>query len=217
MKYSVGIYSLNPKKTTFPSYATEYSSCFDLTFCPPEEELTVDGYDSRNNKFTSPFIQGQMLIMPGARVLVPTAMIFDLMNVVNVSFWTAKKKNENIIDSENYFSTESYIPDRDDIYSMKIYPRSGLSLKFGLGLINSVGIIDGDYTNQLYVPMINHSDKEVTISAGDRIAQAEILKNGVPLRTTFHWLTSSPKEAGNRKGGFGSTGGRLSMTEIKSS
>lgn len=209
--YNVGIYSLNPKKTVFPSYATKYSSCFDLTFCLPEEENTVTVYEPRNFKTVSHLIQGQIMIMPGARVLVPTAMIFDLMNIRSTTFWNSFK-NSSYPDSENYFSVESYDLNARDIYSMKVYPRSGLSVKLGLGLVNSVGIIDGDYTNQLYIPLINHSEKDVFISEGDRIAQAEILKNGIPIRTEFSWLSTSPEEAGNRKGGFGSTGGRLTTT-----
>lgn len=200
-RYNVGIYSLNAEKTELPKYATEYSSCFDLVFCSLKDTIVVDKYDFRNNKSDGHIIRDTLVIFPGERVLVPTAMIFDLM--------TVRKPYISFANTRDV----SY---KNDIYSMRVYPRSGLSLKNGLGMINSVGIIDGDYTGQLMIPIINHSEKQVSLTTGDRIAQAEILKNGIAIRTDFRWLESSPKEAGNRKGGFGSTGGfTTTPTETK--
>lgn len=193
MPHTIGIYSLNSGVAELPKYATLYSSCFDLVFCNPSDKIEVDTYDSRNNKSVSHVIGKTLTIYPGNRVLIPTAMIFDLRRDVEPSYWTPKMG--------------SYIPNLSNYFSMKVYSRSGLSIKTGLGLINSVGIIDSDYTGQLMIPMINHSEKEVTLTLGDRIAQAEILDNGVSIRSKFTWISEPPEESGGRTGGFGSTGG----------
>lgn len=192
-KYSFGVFSLNNSLATLPEYATEHSACFDLTFCPPSDKNTADCYYARNNKATAHIIGNQLTIFAGMRVLVPTALIFDLQSVAEPTFW-----NERM---------GKFVASPSDNFSMKVYPRSGLSFKTGLGLINSVGIIDGDYTDQLMIPMINHSEKDVVLTVGDRIAQAEILNNGVSVRSSFVWRASKPEKVGGRTGGFGSTGG----------
>ena len=96
-------------------------------------------------------------------------------------------------------------------YCVKIYPRSGISTKQGLTLVNNVGIIDSDYTGELFVSLVNLSDAEVSIAQGDKIAQIMVEKL-VP--TVFYEqetaeLLSRASES-NRKfgnaGGFGSTG-----------
>lgn len=193
MTHTFGIFSLNNERASLPKYATVYSSCFDLTFCVPSNQNTVETYDARNNKSPTHVIGDTLTLYPGVRALVPTAMIFDLGASMDPTYWSAKAINR-VHDPKNNFS-------------MKVYSRSGLSFKTGLGLINSVGIIDADYTGQLMIPMINHSDKEVTLTIGDRIAQAEILNNGVSIRSKFTWISSPPTEFGGRTGGFGSTGG----------
>lgn len=96
-------------------------------------------------------------------------------------------------------------------YCVKVYPRSGLSTKQGLTLVNNVGIIDSDYTGELFVSLVNLSDAEVSIAQGDKVAQIAVEKL-VP--TVFYEeetaeLMSHAGES-NRKfgdsGGFGSTG-----------
>ena len=62
-------------------------------------------------------------------------------------------------------------------YSVRVYSRSGMSLKQGLVLVNSVGIIDSDYVDELFVLLTNVSDNSQWILPGDRIAQAELVKN----------------------------------------
>jgi dUTP pyrophosphatase len=50
-------------------------------------------------------------------------------------------------------------------------PRSGLSLKHGIGLKNFVGIVDSDYQNEIGIAVWNHSDTAYTIQPGERICQ----------------------------------------------
>ena len=58
-----------------------------------------------------------------------------------------------------------------------VLPRSGLSSKFGITLINSPGLIDSGYRGELLVPLVNHSEKEYTIKIGERVAQLIIVKS----------------------------------------
>jgi dUTP pyrophosphatase len=184
---------MNNISAVLPKYETVYASCFDLVFCNPTDQNTLETYDTFNHKGVTTIIAGEITLYPGVRALIPTALKFDLSKEVEPTFWESKM-------GYNHRAT-------NNIFSMKVYPRSGLSFKTGLGLINSVGIIDGDYVGQLMIPMINHAEKQVTLKVGDRIAQAEILKNGMSIRSKFVWRSTPPEEFGGRTGGFGSTGG----------
>lgn len=88
-------------------------------------------------------------------------------------------------------------------YSVRVHPRSGLSLKRGLTLTNCEGVIDEDYTHQLYVSLTNISKKPCTIFHGDRIAQLEMIPT---LEYSIHQVANAPGQRGNRIGGFGSSG-----------
>ena len=61
-------------------------------------------------------------------------------------------------------------------YEVQIRPRSGLSIKHGITLINCVGTIDSDYRGELRIPVVNLSNEEYTISSGDRICQMILQK-----------------------------------------
>lgn len=88
-------------------------------------------------------------------------------------------------------------------YSVRIHPRSGNALKRGISLTNSEGIIDSDYTDELYVMIQNMNDVDIAISHHDRIAQGELVKS---LEYTIEETQNHPQQKGNRRGGFGSTG-----------
>ena len=82
----------------------------------------------------------------------------------------------------------------------QIAPRSGMSVKHSIDV--GVGVIDEDYTGEVKVLLINHSDKEYQIRTGDRIAQL-ILEQIKPPETKMT-TESQPTIRGNK--GFGSTG-----------
>ena len=61
-------------------------------------------------------------------------------------------------------------------YSVRIHPRSGLSLKQGLVLANAQGVIDADYVEEVFVMLTNMTENTITIKDGDRVAQGELVK-----------------------------------------
>ena len=87
-------------------------------------------------------------------------------------------------------------------YEAQIRPRSGLSIKHGISLINCVGTVDEDYRGEICVGLINHSKVDFKISRGDRIAQMAIMEVLKPQIVVADDLSDTERAAG----GFGSTG-----------
>lgn len=83
-----------------------------------------------------------------------------------------------------------------------IYARSGLATKKGLAPANKVGVIDADYRGEIMVPLYNHSQSEVMVEHGERIAQMVI----TPFLTAEYFLVDELDETERGVGGFGSTG-----------
>ena len=69
-----------------------------------------------------------------------------------------------------------------------VLPRSGLSTKHKITLINSPGLIDPGYTGELLVPLINHGDKDYDI---DKIDEA--LKSIGSLKDSLEKLSEQNK------------------------
>lgn len=88
-------------------------------------------------------------------------------------------------------------------HSVRVHARSGLSLKQGLVLANAEGVIDSDYVEELMVLIWNISDNAIQIHTGDRIAQAELIKDE---EYTIVETAARPGIKTTRVGGMGSTG-----------
>lgn len=87
-------------------------------------------------------------------------------------------------------------------YEAQIRARSGLAVKYGIGLVNGVGTIDSDYRGEIRIPLINFGDKPFVINNGDRIAQMVISRY-----EQVEWEpVSSLEESERGSGGFGHTG-----------
>ena len=89
----------------------------------------------------------------------------------------------------------------EDGYVLMIFPRSGLGFKYGMGLKNTVGIIDSDYYNadnegHIACKLVNPSDETIIIGKGKAFAQGIF----VP-----YFLAEEEEVVSERKGGFGST------------
>jgi dUTP pyrophosphatase len=90
-------------------------------------------------------------------------------------------------------------------YSVRLHPRSGLAWKHGITLVNCEGVIDSDYREEVFIPLLNTTEVPYVVEHGDRIAQFEIIR----YNDTVEYLTTTeaePKRKTNRVGGFGSTG-----------
>lgn len=83
-----------------------------------------------------------------------------------------------------------------------VFARSGLAIKHGIGLLNSVGVIDSDYRGEICVGLINQLREEYTINPDERIAQLVIMP--VSVIEPVEVLELGDTERG--EGGFGSTG-----------
>ena len=87
-------------------------------------------------------------------------------------------------------------------YEAQIRPRSGLSIKNGITLINCVGTIDEDYRGEVCIPVVNLSSEDYTIMPDERIAQMVISKVNQAEIEVVTELTETERN----EGGFGSTG-----------
>lgn len=83
-----------------------------------------------------------------------------------------------------------------------VYARSGLAIKHGIGLLNSVGVIDSDYRGEIRVGLVNQFDKDYEIQPNERIAQLIIQ----PIATPEIVECDSLDDTQRGSGGFGSTG-----------
>ena len=82
----------------------------------------------------------------------------------------------------------------------RIAPRSGLTVKKSVDI--GAGVIDADYRGEVGVVMINHSDEDLQVKQGDRIAQLILEKIKTPAVKEAVDLPSTVR--GSQ--GFGSTG-----------
>lgn len=86
---------------------------------------------------------------------------------------------------------------------MLIVSRSSNAPKNGFTMANGTGIIDSDYrgeNDEVLLPLQNVTDQPVTITAGDRVAQAIILP--APQMEIVEVASTGSID----RGGFGSTG-----------
>ena len=87
-------------------------------------------------------------------------------------------------------------------FEAQVRPRSGLALKHGITVLNTPGTIDADYRGELKVLLVNFSDTDFIINAGERIAQMVIARYE---KVDFELVTElDDTERGN--GGYGHTG-----------
>ena len=84
----------------------------------------------------------------------------------------------------------------------QVRARSGLAVKYGIGLVNGIGTIDSDYRGEIKVPLINWGALDFSINKGDRIAQMVICKYEHIVWESVDML----KETKRGEGGFGHTG-----------
>lgn len=88
-------------------------------------------------------------------------------------------------------------------FEIQVRPRSGLSFKTGLMVLNSPGTIDSDYRGEVKIILGNMGKNDEIISHGDRVAQLVL----APVVQARYVVTTEELSATDRGvGGFGSTG-----------
>lgn len=92
-------------------------------------------------------------------------------------------------------------PDENNV-ALMLYPRSGLSSKYGISLANCVGVVDSDYRGEICVPLINHGTSAFTVENSMRIAQLVV----TPIIIPETEITESLDDTSRGEGGFGSSG-----------
>ena len=87
-------------------------------------------------------------------------------------------------------------------YEAQVRPRSGLSLKKGITVLNTPGTIDADYRGEIGVVLINLSQEPFVVNDGERIAQMVIARHEhgelIPVEVL--------DETERGEGGYGHTG-----------
>ncbi len=87
-------------------------------------------------------------------------------------------------------------------FEAQVRPRSGLALKHGITVLNTPGTIDSDYRGELMVLLVNLSNEDFIVNAGERIAQMVIARH-----ETAVWEPVEVLDATERgEGGYGHTG-----------
>lgn len=89
-------------------------------------------------------------------------------------------------------------------YEVQVRPRSGLSLKSPLMIVNAPGTIDCDYRGEVNIIVGNFGKEDYVIEHGLRIAQLVLC----PVTQAKYVTASSLGETQRGAGGFGSTGTR---------
>ena len=87
-------------------------------------------------------------------------------------------------------------------YEAQVRPRSGLALKHGITVLNTPGTIDSDYRGELKVLLVNLSNDDFEVNAGERVAQMVIARH-----ETATWEEVKVLDETERgEGGYGHTG-----------
>ncbi len=87
-------------------------------------------------------------------------------------------------------------------FEVQIRARSGLAVKYGVGLTNGIGTIDSDYRGEIKVALINWGDDAFTVNNGDRIAQMVVCRYEKAELELAEELSDTERGSG----GFGHTG-----------
>jgi dUTP pyrophosphatase len=88
-----------------------------------------------------------------------------------------------------------------DGYAGFVQPRSGLAARYGIGIVNSPGLIDSGYRGEIRVVLLNTGDEPFAVEPGMRIAQLVVVP--VPQIRVVEVEDLTASDRGAR--GFGSS------------
>ena len=84
-----------------------------------------------------------------------------------------------------------------------IVPRSGLGIKWGIVLANTVGVIDSDYQGEIKLGLFNRSQNQYLVKPGERICQMLFMP---VIKATLKLVQEFSNATLRGSGGFGHTG-----------
>jgi dUTP pyrophosphatase len=84
----------------------------------------------------------------------------------------------------------------------QVRPRSGLSSKHGVTVVNAPGTIDSDYRGEVVVLLVNLGREPYTIAPGDRVAQLVV----APVTQAAIVEVEALGDTSRGAGGFGHSG-----------
>ena len=84
-----------------------------------------------------------------------------------------------------------------------IVPRSGLGIKKGIILANTIGVIDSDYQGEIKIGLYNRSPNQYTVKPGERICQMLFMP---VINATLKLVKDFSNTTYRGSGGFGHTG-----------
>ena len=157
-----------------PKFATDGSACFDIC-AYLDNPVTVYRMDNHKQK----------------------------INPETVQWSDIEELQLTIAPADRVLVPTGMVFDIPEGYSVRLHPRSSISLKKGLIMPNGEGIVDSDYYHETFIMLYNSSADEVRIKHGERIAQGELIKT---LDYSLEESIIVPEQKTNRIGGFGSTG-----------
>ena len=82
-------------------------------------------------------------------------------------------------------------------------PRSGLGIKHGIVLANTIGVIDSDYQGEIKIGIRNQGSEPYSIQPGERICQMLFIP---VVQASLRLVEEFSQESQRGEGGFGHTG-----------
>lgn len=82
-------------------------------------------------------------------------------------------------------------------------PRSGLGIKHGIVLANTIGVIDSDYQGEIKIGIRNQGPEPYTIQPGERVCQMLFMP---VVQAALRVVDQFSEESSRGTGGFGHTG-----------
>ena len=179
-----------------PEKATEEAACYDLHSHLYHYEVIVAGGSEEIKREVTLFSPNNE-----TKLVEPTKHFKGYHGLHSSYSITIPAHNRAIIPTGIIFDIPAG-------YSVRLHPRSGLSIKKAFIVANCEGVIDSDYFHEIKALMVNNSDEDIVVEHGDRICQAELVKC-VPH--TFEETLEEPQQRTDRVGGLGSTGIKINV------
>jgi len=93
-----------------------------------------------------------------------------------------------------------------NIPDIQVRPRSGMAIKYGIGLVNSPGTVDNGYLDDIGVILINLSNDDFNINCDDRIGQMLFSTSFIPNNDKLRVVDEFSSGSDRGYSGFGDSG-----------